>query len=172
MTRRNLQLTAIVAALVVVVLGVALVMRRGDPRAATEALFERIKAEIADHDAAAVIGELYPDYDVRALWPREIGENESLDDDAKGRERDLARRGLAFLMLQQGEGLHFDYTIQDVTPQEDGSVVADVEIGVGSGSSDRQLVSPTTAHRFVLAWSGRFPPRLKIRAHDPIALSR
>jgi hypothetical protein len=172
MTRRRLQLTAILAALLVVVLGVALVMRRGDPRAATEALFERIKAEIANHDAAGVIGELHPEYDVRALWPHEIGEAESVDDDANGRERDLARRGLAFLMLQQGEALHFDYTVQDVTPQEDGTVVANVEIGVGSGSSEHQLVSPATPHRFVLAWSGRFPPRLKIRAHDPIAVSR
>ncbi len=160
------RLAAILAA--VLVLGWLLYSsQQRDPQSAAQALFLRLQDEIKDHDAAGVIQELHPRYDIAQEWGGEISEEGA---DAQANLRTQAKRGLALLMMQQGDGMRLDFALSHLQVQGDGTVAVDASLGVGSGGA-RLMVSPQPAHHFVLAWSGIFWPRLKVLQHDPITVS-
>lgn len=148
-------------------------LHRPSPEAAAKAFCDTLQARVDAQDARGVIALLHPAYHVSDHWGAELAEADAAGGDAQrdAEARDLARRGLALLMLQEGDALHLDYDLDAVTPDPATDRVA-ITLRLHVAGAAHQLVSPQTSHRLVLAWSGRFWPRLLVIDHDPIAVMR
>jgi len=145
-----------------------------DPQTQATATFSRIQNEIQTNDASGLVAELHPRYEFTAMWPGtfEAAEADGLSSSSAESPRALARRGIAFLFLQNQAGLRLSYELAAVTAQPDGTVACDVSLEVRTGDGGPILVSGRPSHHFVLAWSGWFLPKLLIVSHDHIDVAR
>ncbi len=163
----------LVAALIVAVIlaaAVTLVISH-DPTQQVKKTFARITTAIDGADAAGVINELHPDYDVTAQWPTLFDKGEGASALGSGAEdpRSLAKRGLAmvFLMHMQNH-LRMLSTIHQVTVRPDGTAEAEVSIEVGAAEGGGLLVDALQRHRFVLKRTSWLFGTMKILSHDHI----
>jgi hypothetical protein len=79
-------------------------------------------------------------------------------------------RGLtALFQLQQVDPFVFQYTIQEVTPRDDGNYTAIVSITLTTRSGERPLTftPPLTSQSFILAKESWWPS-LTILSHPPL----
>jgi hypothetical protein len=134
--------------------------------------FRGLENAIEQGRAGAVVDALHHDYDIRAAWPNQLG------GDAGGMVGDgmlrlLVIRGLAGLFqLQSADPFVFAYTIHDVAPQDDGTVVVTASIDLSTTSGERPLTfTPRlNAQRFVLARDGWWPT-LYVRSHPAFSVA-
>jgi len=166
---------AVLAGIIVLVI-VFLVWRHAqfDPQTQATATFTRIQNEIQSNDASGLVAELHPHYEFTAMWPGtfEAAEADGLSSASAEAPRALARRGIAFLFLQNQAGLRLAYQLAGVSARPDGTVSCDVSLEVRTGDGGPILVSGRPSHHFVLAWSGWLLPRLLILSHDHIDVVR
>jgi len=165
-----------VVAGVAVLLVAFLIWRHAQLGAQTQAsaTFARIENEIQTNDASGLVAELHPRYEFTAMWPGtfEAAEADGMSAATAEAPRALARRGIAFLFMQNQAGLRMSYQLAGVTTQPDGTVACDVSLEVRTGDGGPILVSGRPSHHFVLAWSGWFLPKLLILSHDHIDVVR
>jgi len=147
---------------------------QGDAQTQAAATFTRIGNELQSNDASGLVAELHPHYEFTALWPGtfEAAEADGMSTSSAENPRALARRGIAFLFMQNPAGLRMAYQLSHVATQADGTVACDVSLEVRSGDGGPILVAARPSHHFVLAWSGWLLPKLLILSHDHIDLAR
>jgi hypothetical protein len=163
MTPARLRLLIIAAA---AVLAVAWFLWWSSTAVQADRLFTRLKLAIEQGSAGGVLGNLHRDYDFKASWPNQIG-NEAGDLVNNNALRLLVMRGLVGLFqLQSADPFVFRYTLAGVEPQDDGTVAAFVTIDLSTTAGHRPLVftPPLTNQRFVLARDGWWPA-LYVKGH-------
>lgn len=137
-----------------------------------ERTFARLKAAIEGGSANGVLENLHRDYDLKASWPNQIGD-EAGGLVNNGALRLLVLRGLtALFQLQSADPFVFRFTVTGVEPQDDGTVVAIVSIDLATTSGHRPLTftPPLTNQRFVLASDGWWPA-LYIKGHPAFSVA-
>jgi hypothetical protein len=134
--------------------------------------FARLKAAIEQGHAHGVLDNLHRDYDFKAAWPNQIG------DEAGGLVntstlRLLVLRGLtALFQLQSADPFILRYTVSRIEPQDDGTVVAVVSLDLSTTAGQRPLTfTPSlTNQRFILARDGWWPA-LYVRSHPAFSVA-
>lgn len=169
MTPPRLRLAIIVAAPLLALLWFLWWSR---PTVQAERTFAHLKNAIEQGRAGGVLDALHRDYDLKAAWPNQIG------DEAGGLVNNaalrlLVLRGLTGLFqLQSADPFVFRYTIAQVEPLADGTVAVTVTIALSTTSGNRPLTfSPSlTNQRFILATDGWWPA-LYVMGHPPFSVS-
>ena len=156
MTPARLRLSIILGA---VLLAILWFMWWSSAGVQAERTFARLKGAVERGSASDVLGNLHRDYDIKASWPHQIGDEAggALTNSAL---RLLVLRGLtALFQLQSADPFVFRYTIANIEPQDDGTVVVLVSIDLATTYGHRPLkFTPSLVNqRFVLAGEGRGP---------------
>jgi hypothetical protein len=157
-----------IAAAVLVLVFLLWLWHHRDGERQVRATFARLETEITGGDAAGVVSELHPDYDFVGEWPGLFDSPELRsalgNGEADPKNRDMARRGLAFLFLNHRDRPYcFLYTIQKIVLAGDGTATVSVTLEVGDGTN--MIIDPQTPRTFVLkpvGWLGT----MEIVSHD------
>lgn len=136
------------------------------------AAFSRIATAVDKGDAAQLLRELHPGYNFARQWP-EIGAEIGDDQAARMNLKPLVLRSLiSFFEMRATDPITMRYEIEEITPQDDGGVVAIVTIGFPTKNGDELKIDPPLEHhRFVLKRDGWLPPSLRVVEHAPIHYS-
>jgi hypothetical protein len=139
------------------------------PAVQADRTFTHLRNAIEKGQAGGVLDVLHPGYDFALSWPTQIG-GQTSDPINGGAMRLLVMRGLtALFQLQQVDPFVFQYTIQEVTPRDDGNYTAIVSITLTTRSGERPLTftPPLTSQSFILAKESWWPS-LTILSHPPL----
>jgi hypothetical protein len=138
------------------------------PSVQADRTFSLLRNAIENGRANGVINVIHPDYDFQKAWPNQINGNTG---DLVGNHamRLLVMRGLTTLfILQQADPFIFNYTLHDITTQDDGTYAVTVSINLLTRAGQRPLTfTPSlNSQRFILAHHG-WGPGLSIIRHSP-----
>jgi hypothetical protein len=133
------------------------------------ATFERIAEAVNKGDAAKLLRQLHPDYDIAKRWPDQLGEISDAQAERLNLKPLILHGLMSFFQMRANDPISMTYTLGEITKQEDGTIAVLASIAFQTKSGGQLTIEPPIENnKFILKRDGAVSAALYVVGHDPI----